>query len=192
MINVLAAEGGYQVFHMGSTEKLWLLFAALTALLAIGVGFYLMKGVLAADPGTPKMIEIALAIQEGALAYLRRQFKTIAVILVPLAVLVFLTSTHVLRPDGSTALSFAQSGIFRTLAFLAGCFLSGLTGFIGMSLAVRGNVRTAAAAKTGSLPGRPEGGLPHRRGGRDVHGRPRACSAPPSSSGSSRTRRPPS
>ena len=50
-----------------------------------------MKGVLAADPGTPKMIEIANAIQEGALAYLRRQFKTIAVILVPLGVLVFFT-----------------------------------------------------------------------------------------------------
>ena len=50
------------------------------------------------------------------------------------------------------ALSFVESGLFRTLAFLAGCFLSGLTGFIGMSLAVRGNVRTAAAAKTGSMP----------------------------------------
>src|SRR5207248_4523692 len=45
-----------------------------------------------------------------------------------------------------------QSGLFRTLAFLAGCLMSGLTGFIGMSLAVRGNVRTAAAAKSGSLP----------------------------------------
>ena len=48
--------------------------------------------------------------------------------------------------------SQAQSGLFRTLAFIAGCVMSGLTGFIGMSLAVRGNVRTAAAAKAGSLP----------------------------------------
>jgi K(+)-stimulated pyrophosphate-energized sodium pump len=152
MIHTLAAEGGYQVFHLGGAEKVWLLISGACALLAIATGFYLMKGVLAADQGTPKMIEIAKAIQEGALAYLRRQFKTIAVILVPLAVLVFLTSTHVLKPDGTTALSFGQSGIFRTLAFLAGCLMSGLTGFIGMSLAVRGNVRTAAAAKTGSLP----------------------------------------
>ncbi|MGH9155561.1 MAG: sodium/proton-translocating pyrophosphatase, partial [Acidimicrobiales bacterium] len=111
-----------------------------------------MKGVLAADQGTPKMIEIATAIQEGAMAYLRRQFRTIGLILIPLVVVVFVTSTEVLKPDGSTALSFVQSGIFRTLAFLAGCFLSGLTGFIGMGLAVRGNIRTAAAAKTGSLP----------------------------------------
>jgi K(+)-stimulated pyrophosphate-energized sodium pump len=152
MIHTLAAEGGYQVFHLGGAEKAWLLISGVSALLAIAVGFYLMRGVLAADQGTPTMIEIAKAIQEGALAYLRRQFKTIAVILIPLAVLVFLTSTHVLKPDGTTALSFAQSGIYRTLAFLAGGLLSGLTGFIGMSLAVRGNVRTAAAAKTGSLP----------------------------------------
>ena len=86
------------------------------------------------------------------MAYLRRQFKTILVILIPLVVVVYLTSTEVLAPDGSVALSFGESGLFRTLAFVAGCFLSGLTGFIGMSLAVRGNVRTAAAAKSGSLP----------------------------------------
>jgi K(+)-stimulated pyrophosphate-energized sodium pump len=152
MLDVLAAEGGYQEFHLAGGEWFWLLFSAVTALLAIAVGFGLMRGVLAADQGTPKMIEIATAIQEGAMAYLRRQFKTIAVILVPLAIIVFVTSTSVVKPNGEEALSFAQSGIFRTLAFIAGCLMSGLTGFIGMGLAVRGNVRTAAAAKTGSLP----------------------------------------
>jgi len=152
MTNILAAEGGYQAFHLGGGEWFWLVFSAVTAVLALAVGFILMKGVLAADEGTPKMKEIALAIQEGAMAYLRRQFKTIAVILVPLAVLVFLTSTRILKDDGTVALSFAQSGAYRTIAFIAGCFMSGLTGFIGMGLAVRGNVRTAAAARTGSLP----------------------------------------
>src|SRR5581483_11390416 len=102
---------------------------------------------------TPTMREIAGAIQEGAMAYLRRQFRTIAIIVVPLAILVFFTSTPILKPDGTEALSFVQSGAARTVAFLAGAFMSGLTGFIGMSLAVRGNVRTAAAAKSGSLPG---------------------------------------
>src|SRR6202022_759423 len=92
------------------------------------------------------------AIQVGAMAYLRRQFKTIAIIVIPVAAIVFVTSTKVIEPNGTEALSFAQSGLFRTLAFIGGCFLSGLTGFIGMSLAVRGNVRTAAAAKAGSLP----------------------------------------
>jgi K(+)-stimulated pyrophosphate-energized sodium pump len=152
MPGVLAAEGGYQVFELGRAEWFWLAFSAGTALLALLVGFSLMRGVLAADKGTPKMIEIADAIQEGASAYLRRQFRTIAVILVPLVVIVFLTSTAVAAPDGSEALSFFESGLFRSLAFVAGCFLSGLTGFIGMGLAVRGNVRTAAAARTGSLP----------------------------------------
>ena len=111
-----------------------------------------MKDVLAADQGTPKMIEIATAIQEGAWAYLKRQFRTIAVILVPLAFVVFVTSTEVLKPSGETALTAAESGLFRTLAFVAGCFMSGLTGYIGMTLATRGNVRTAAAAKRNSLP----------------------------------------
>ena len=155
-MNVLAAEGGYQVFTLGSSEWFWLIFAAFTAVLAICVGFFLMRGVLAAETGTPTMVEIALAIQEGAMAYLRRQFKTIAVILIPLAIIVFATATEVVKPElfhqGSSGLTFVQSGVFRTLAFIAGCVMSGLTGFIGMSLAVRGNVRTAAAAKAGSLP----------------------------------------
>ena len=98
------------------------------------------------------MRKIAAAIQEGALAYLKRQFRTIGFILVPVALIVFFTSTAVTQPDGTVALTFAQSGTWRTVAFVLGCVASGLTGFIGMSLAVRGNVRTAAAARTGSLP----------------------------------------
>ena len=152
MISVLAAEGGYQEFTLGGAEWFWLIFSAVTALLAIAIGFLLMRGVLAADAGTPKMQEIASAIQEGASAYLRRQFRTIGLILIPLVIVVFATSTAVETPDGGEALSFFESGLFRTLAFVAGCFLSGLTGFIGMGLAVRGNVRTAAAARSGSLP----------------------------------------
>ncbi|MBV8951757.1 MAG: sodium-translocating pyrophosphatase [Actinobacteria bacterium] len=147
-----AGEAGYQAFHLSSTEWLWLIFSIGTALLAILTGLFLMRGVLAADQGTPTMIEIAKAIQEGAMAYLRRQFRTILIILVPVALAVFFTSTAVTKPSGGNALSFAQSGAYRTIAFIAGASLSALTGFIGMSLAVRGNVRTAAAAKGGSLP----------------------------------------
>ena len=112
-----------------------------------------MKGVLAADTGTAKMREIAAAIQEGAEAFLRRQFRAIAIVVVPLAVLIFFTATKVTRPDHSIALSFGAAGAFRVLCFLGGAILSGTTGFIGMSLAVRGNVRTAAAARGGELPG---------------------------------------
>jgi K(+)-stimulated pyrophosphate-energized sodium pump len=152
MVEVLAAEGGYQEFTLAGGEWFVLIGSAITALLALAVGVVLMRGVLAADQGTPKMIEIAKAIQEGALAYLNRQFRTIGYIVVPLAIIVFVTSVAVERPDGTEALGFVQSGTFRTLAFIAGGLLSGLTGFIGMSLAVRGNVRTAAAARQGKLP----------------------------------------
>src|ERR1700720_2947894 len=112
MTHVIATEGGYQVFNMHGGEWLILIASALTAVLAILVGLFLMKGVLAEDEGTPKMREIAKAIQEGAMAYLRRQFKTIAVILIPLALIVFITSTKV-RTDslshvpGRVALTYA-------------------------------------------------------------------------------------
>jgi K(+)-stimulated pyrophosphate-energized sodium pump len=149
----ILAEGGYQSFVFSNTEKLWLVIALVTAVFGLGVGLVLMRGVLAADTGTPKMREIAAAIQEGAVAFLRRQFRAIGIIVIPLAVLIFFTATKVSRPNGSIALSFGQAGIFRVLCFLAGAALSGLTGFIGMSLAVRGNVRTAAAARDGKLPG---------------------------------------
>jgi K(+)-stimulated pyrophosphate-energized sodium pump len=149
---VLASEGGYQEFTLGGGDWAVLIGSAATAVIAILVGFYLARTVNRADQGTEKMREIAGAIQEGAMAYLRRQFRTIAVILVPLVVVVFFTSVAVAKPDGTEALSFLESGLFRTLAFVAGCAMSGLTGFIGMSLAVRGNVRTAAAARSGSLP----------------------------------------
>ncbi len=89
------------------------LLSGLSALLALGVGFVLMKDVLAQDQGTPKMIEIAKAIQEGASAYLSRQFHTIAVILIPLAAIVFVTSTEIMKANGDVAMTFAGSPALR-------------------------------------------------------------------------------
>jgi K(+)-stimulated pyrophosphate-energized sodium pump len=160
----LASEGGYQAFTLGGAEWAVLVGAAVIGVLAILIGFTLIRQVLTKDQGTDKMIEIAGAIQEGALAYLRRQFKTIAVIVVPLAIVVFLTSGEVLKPaaavigidtsQGSAiatvnevALSQVQAGVFRTIAFILGCLASASIGFLGMWIAVRGNVRTAAAAR---------------------------------------------
>jgi K(+)-stimulated pyrophosphate-energized sodium pump len=149
----LAAEGSYQNFHLGSTDKAWLIVALVAGLIGIASGLALMRGVLKADQGTSKMREIAKAIQEGAEAFLKRQFKVIAIIVVPLAVLIFFTATKVTRPDGTVAFSFVEAGLLRVVCFLFGAAFSGLTGFIGMSVAVRGNVRTAAAATGGKLPG---------------------------------------
>jgi K(+)-stimulated pyrophosphate-energized sodium pump len=149
MIHALVAEGGYQAFHLSRTDWIWLIVALAAGLVGITAGLILARGVLAADTGTPKMREIAKAIQEGAEAFLKRQFRTIAIIVVPLAILIFFTATTVTRPNGTVALSFAQAGIYRVICFLFGAAFSGLTGFIGMSIAVRGNVRTAAAASRG-------------------------------------------
>ncbi|MEY4365282.1 MAG: hypothetical protein RLZZ305_626 [Actinomycetota bacterium] len=152
MSGLIAAEGGYQEFVLKGGEWTVLWLSAAAAVLAVLVGFYLVRSVMAADEGSPKMREIAGAIQEGAWAYLKRQFKTIGFILIPLVVIVFVTSTAIAKPNGEEALSFAQAGIWRTVAFVLGCLASGLTGYIGMTLATRGNVRTAAAALTNSMP----------------------------------------
>jgi K(+)-stimulated pyrophosphate-energized sodium pump len=131
----------------------WLILglSGASAILALLVGWYLMIKVLQEDEGTDKMKEIAGAIQVGALAYLKRQFRTIGMILVPVGAVVFLTSVAIDKPEGGSALTFIESGLYRTLAFILGCVASGLTGYIGMTLATRGNVRTAAAARRGSM-----------------------------------------
>jgi K(+)-stimulated pyrophosphate-energized sodium pump len=149
MINLLAAEGGYQAFHLGGVDKTWLYICLAAGVVGIGAGLLLARNVLAADSGTVKMREIAQAVQEGAQAFLARQFRAIVMIIIPLAILIFFTATKVVKPDGGLALTFQQDGLYRVLCFLAGAIFSGLTGFIGMSIAVRGNVRTAAAATEG-------------------------------------------
>src|SRR5580704_7656031 len=100
---VAAASGGYQAFHLRTVEWVWLFFALACALVSIATALVLMRSVLAADEGTPAMKEIAKAIQEGALAYLRRQYKTIGIIVVPVAVLVFFTSTKVVNTGAHPA-----------------------------------------------------------------------------------------
>ncbi len=140
------AEGGYQDFALSSTDKTWLYLVLAAGVIGIIVGLFLMKGVLAAEQGSEKMREIAKAIQEGAEAFLSRQFKTIAIIVVPLAALIYFTGAEVVRPDGVVEMTKGANGLYRVICFLVGAIFSGLVGLIGMSTAVRGNVRTAAAA----------------------------------------------
>jgi K(+)-stimulated pyrophosphate-energized sodium pump len=106
------------------------------AILALGVAYLLMREVLAADAGTPRMREIATAVQEGAEAYLARQAKTLVVfaIIIPLILLAL--------PADNLA-----SRIGRSIFFIIGAGASFAVGFSGMGLAVRGNVRVAAAAQ---------------------------------------------
>jgi len=152
--SLLASEGGWQTFTLKGGEWAILGLSGAAAILALLVGWFLVIQVLKQEEGTDKMKEIAEAIQVGAWAYLKRQFRTIGMILVPVGAVVFFTSVAISKPEidgGGEALSQIQSGMYRTIAFVLGCVASGLTGYIGMTLATRGNVRTAAAARRGSM-----------------------------------------
>jgi K(+)-stimulated pyrophosphate-energized sodium pump len=109
---------------------------AVIALAALGVAAVLVRQVLAADEGTDSMKEIAGAVQEGAAAYLNRQFRTLSVFAVIVFFLLFLL------PADSNG-----ERIGRSIFFLVGAVFSAITGYMGMWLAVRGNVRVAAAAR---------------------------------------------
>ena len=100
--------------------------------LAILYGYIVGKQILSSSPGTTKMQEIASAIQEGARAYLNRQYKTIAIV----GVVILFIITYAL-------------GIWVGLGYFIGAFLSGTAGYVGMLVSVQANVRTAEASKKG-------------------------------------------
>jgi K(+)-stimulated pyrophosphate-energized sodium pump len=113
------------------------LFALICAGVAIAYGLYLTMWLLARPAGSERMQEIASAVQEGAAAYLRKQYTTIALVaIVPFLLLGF----------------YDKLGWGTAVGFLVGATLSAAAGFIGMNVAVRSNVRTAEAARNGLAP----------------------------------------
>src|SRR5215203_5483844 len=131
----LLAIGGAQV-DLTSEQLTYVAIVAAIAIAAIVVAGVLVRQVLAASEGTDRMQEIAKAIQEGASAYLTRQFRTLAVF----AVIVFFVLF--LLPADTTG-----ERVGRSLFFVVGAVFSAITGYVGMWLAVRANVRVAAAAR---------------------------------------------
>ena len=111
---------------------------AVVALAALAVGYVLLKEVLAAGQGTDKMQDIAKAVQEGAAAYLNRQFRTLGIFVVIVFVLLFALPADDLAER-----------IGRSLFFIVGAAFSATIGYLGMWLSTRANVRVAAAANEG-------------------------------------------
>jgi K(+)-stimulated pyrophosphate-energized sodium pump len=112
------------------------------ALIALVMAMIFRREVLAANDGTQNMQNIARGVQEGASAYLGRQFRTLSVFAVAAFFLLLLLPVHASADFSSLTLR-----ISRSVAFLAGAVFSALIGFLGMWLAVRANVRVAAAAR---------------------------------------------
>ncbi|HYB86351.1 MAG TPA: sodium/proton-translocating pyrophosphatase, partial [Streptosporangiaceae bacterium] len=135
MLRLNLAAGGGAVDVSGGNLTL-VVVVAVIALLALAVAGWLVRDVLAASQGTEKMQEISKAVQEGAAAYLRRQFRTLSVFVV----IIFFVL--LVLPADSAEVQWGRSAFF-----VVGALFSALTGFVGMSLTTRGNVRVAAAAR---------------------------------------------
>jgi K(+)-stimulated pyrophosphate-energized sodium pump len=147
MPQVLAQETGRidAVFGAFETDALWVILGI--SLLALVVAYFLMRGVLAAPEGTERMREISRAIQVGSKAYLNRQFRTVGAFMAVLTIALY----FVLPAQASEAHSEMSIRLGRSVAFLLGAGFSAITGFAGMWLAVRGNVRVANAARESGL-----------------------------------------
>ncbi len=134
---VLAADSG--TVELSSTNVTYVAIVAVIALIALALAGKLIQTVLAAEQGTASMQRIAAAVQEGASAYLNRQFRTLGVFVVLAVVLLFLLPV----PGDDTDLR-----IGRSVFFIVGALFSAFIGYVGMWLATRANVRVAAAANS--------------------------------------------
>ena len=122
-------------------------FVPVAGLIGIGFAVYLMRDVLSRDTGTPEMQDVASRIVEGANAFLSRQYTTIAILAGVSAVLVGVLLALIPASTQGTTVNNVTLGVLTSVAFLLGAVASGVSGYIGMYVAVRANLRTASAAR---------------------------------------------
>src|SRR5450631_1275433 len=126
---------GPPTLSLTGTNLTLVILVAVVAVVALAMGVFFRQQVLSADPGTAKMQEIGDAVEEGAHAYLNRQFKTLSLFVVVVFALLFVL------PADTMGIKIGRSGFF-----ILGALFSAAVGYFGMSLAVKANVRVAAAA----------------------------------------------
>jgi K(+)-stimulated pyrophosphate-energized sodium pump len=132
MSRLILAEG----LQLSGSDRTVVGVVAVVALIALAIGFVLRKEVLAAGQGTERMQDIGRAVQEGASAYLNRQFRTLGVFVVIVFVLLFVLPADTMGER-----------IGRSIFFVVGAVFSATIGYLGMWLATRANIRVAAASR---------------------------------------------
>ncbi|PIR25908.1 MAG: sodium-translocating pyrophosphatase [Deltaproteobacteria bacterium CG11_big_fil_rev_8_21_14_0_20_42_23] len=118
---------------MTGQTMMW--FAILMSVVALLYAAFLAKQVSDKDPGTEKMIEVAAAIREGAMAFIKREYRILFIFVMAVAIILAVANTGALK--------------LTAVAFVIGAFCSGLAGFLGLNIATKANVRTASAARIG-------------------------------------------
>jgi K(+)-stimulated pyrophosphate-energized sodium pump len=129
-------------------EKGALIAVLVVAVLGLLYAWFLTRQIMAKPTGNEKMQKIAKAIRDGGNAYLKRQFKTIALLIVILAIFIFCTGFFGYKATDPYGNPDWLIGLGRALGFLMGAFFSATVGYIGMNMAMQGNIRVAEASRT--------------------------------------------
>src|SRR5262245_60807151 len=117
------------------------------SIVSLAVAFLLAQHVLSADAGSQQMQDISNAIREGAEAFLARQYRTIAMLAVVAAILIF--AFYYLNRDVKNIAEMGSGTAWKvTMSFVIGALCSAIAGYVGMFVSIRSNIRTAAAAMT--------------------------------------------
>ncbi|KKR70652.1 MAG: K(+)-insensitive pyrophosphate-energized proton pump [Candidatus Woesebacteria bacterium GW2011_GWA2_40_7b] len=136
--------------ELSNIEQLMLKGVIGVALISLVYAFWLWRATIAWDKGSEKMQAVWRAIKRGAEGYLKRQLKTILLVLIPLSVILFL-SVYVVPPSKEAVERFGQNAVIivaigRTVAFIIGASFSILVGQLGMRVAIESNIRVTAQA----------------------------------------------
>lgn len=127
-------------------DQIWLFIAIAIGIVSVGVAIWLYFWVMRQDPGTEKAQEVASWIQEGARSYLAKLYRALTLVSVALGIIIAIVFSFDVSGAASGVEAYPLRGVFTALAFIFGALCSAVAGYMGMSIAVQANVRSATAA----------------------------------------------